>query len=563
MRDCQDIRGDLSELFTGGLSAVEKREVEGHLAACAECRQRVAELKVLFEVGSSLAGAIAERVPSDLSRRVRERIESGKVGLARPRKSPRRLHRRFLRRKRRPSVSYAFFAVAAAAAVLLAVVALRSQRDESAHGERVGTTFGYISLMEGSVEYSRAGSTDWLPAAEDTELADGYRLRTGSGRARVGLTTGTVLFVDEFTTLGLDWDAELARGGLSISAGRIYVETVEDRGFYVETPHGRIVALGTRFGIETEIEGTTVVVAEGKVGVATGAGRAEVGTGEEVLLARWTIAPGPVRKARDLDARIAWTRGLKGARTIALAKRETEGLVALYAFNEGGGTTVRDVSGVGEPLNLTVEDPAVMEWIEGGGIAVRASSRLVSDAPARKIVQACKAANELTVEAWVKPAGTKYVGPSRIVALSRDALRQNFILGMNEASEATESYSARFRTTVTTEFGSDPHGVWGRSILSTPEQSATTELTHVVFTRDSSGATRFFLDGKECAAGHVGGDCSNWSESYHLALCNENKADRTWLGEVHLVAIYARALGADEVERNFGAGLGPLRGTDK
>ncbi len=36
--------------------------------------------------------------------------------------------------------------------------------------------------------------------------------------------------------------------------------------------------------------------------------------------------------------------------------RITDGLVVLYTFEGGSGTTVTDVSGVGTPLNLTISD---------------------------------------------------------------------------------------------------------------------------------------------------------------------------------------------------------------
>ena len=37
-------------------------------------------------------------------------------------------------------------------------------------------------------------------------------------------------------------------------------------------------------------------------------------------------------------------------------------LVVLYTFEEGSGSTVTDVSGVGTPLNLTIQNPANVTW---------------------------------------------------------------------------------------------------------------------------------------------------------------------------------------------------------
>jgi hypothetical protein len=77
----------------------------------------------------------------------------------------------------------------------------------------------------------------------------------------------------------------------------------------------------------------------------------------------------------------------------------------------------------------------------------------------------------------------------------------------------------------------------------------------VVYTRDASGVARIYLDGLEVTSGVVGGDLSNWDSTYQLLLTNELTGDRPWLGELHLVAIYDRALDILEVERNFQVGV--------
>ena len=44
------------------------------------------------------------------------------------------------------------------------------------------------------------------------------------------------------------------------------------------------------------------------------------------------------------------------------------------------------------------------------------------------------------------------------------------------------------------------------------------------------------------------------TEEYRLAVGNELTLDRDWLGQLHLVAVFDRALTEDEVEQNFLAG---------
>ena len=48
--------------------------------------------------------------------------------------------------------------------------------------------------------------------------------------------------------------------------------------------------------------------------------------------------------------------------------RATNGLLDLYTFAEGNGDFVHDVSGVGFPSVLEIEDPTKVEWQAGGGI---------------------------------------------------------------------------------------------------------------------------------------------------------------------------------------------------
>jgi hypothetical protein len=113
----------------------------------------------------------------------------------------------------------------------------------------------------------------------------------------------------------------------------------------------------------------------------------------------------------------------------------------------------------------------------------------------------------------------------------------------------TTGYEARLRTHLTNQYG--------RS-LATPKGTAATNLTHLVYTRDAGGKARFYVNGLQRASSSVTGNFSNWGK-YVLALANEPNADkynnsRPWLGELHLIAVYNRALNATEVDANFEAG---------
>lgn len=48
---------------------------------------------------------------------------------------------------------------------------------------------------------------------------------------------------------------------------------------------------------------------------------------------------------------------------------------------------------------------------------------------------------------------------------------------------------------------------------------------------------------------------ANWDDDYPLALANELIDPRPWLGELYLVAIYSKALSAEEVNLNYIVGV--------
>ncbi|MCP4427873.1 MAG: LamG domain-containing protein, partial [Chloroflexi bacterium] len=181
-------------------------------------------------------------------------------------------------------------------------------------------------------------------------------------------------------------------------------------------------------------------------------------------------------------------------------------------------------------------------WLAGGGLSVDASTLIASTGAATKVINAAQASNELTVEAWVKPANITQTGPARIVTLSTDTALRNFTVG-----QVTDYFQARLRTTTTT--------LNGLPAVDTPGGTVSTNLLHLVYARDASGTIRIYVDNVEVVSGSVDGNFSNWDANYRLGLANELTEGRPWLGELHLTAVYGRALTAAEVEQNFNAGV--------
>ena len=87
----------------------------------------------------------------------------------------------------------------------------------------------------------------------------------------------------------------------------------------------------------------------------------------------------------------------------------------------------------------------------------------------------------------------------------------------------------------------------GRSSEAGRRTIVQTKKTHVVYTRDEAGRATLYVNGAVVKTGTVGGDLSNWDDGFRLALGNELTEDRPWLGELHRVALYARALTSSEI----------------
>ncbi|MBU1191697.1 MAG: fibronectin type III domain-containing protein [Gammaproteobacteria bacterium] len=215
--------------------------------------------------------------------------------------------------------------------------------------------------------------------------------------------------------------------------------------------------------------------------------------------------------------------------------------LVLYTFNEGLGSTVNDVSGTGQPLNLTIANPTAVTWNVNGSLRINAATMIASSTAATKINYALKASNAFTIEAWVQPANTTQNGPARILTLSKDAHNRNITLGQEEIS-----YIGRLRTTKTNANGTPQ--------ISTPAGTLNTDLTHVVYSRDTSGKVKLFINGVKQERTTIDGNFSNWDNTYRLALGNELNGGRPWLGTYHQLAIYDYAFSGTEVGQAYAAG---------
>lgn len=165
----------------------------------------------------------------------------------------------------------------------------------------------------GALAWSGSRHTPLLALAQSWR-AD-HRTATGEIRA-LTLGDGSRAWLNTASALDEDFQPALRR--LRLFAGEVLIETAHEaaRPFVVDTEHGRLRALGTRFTVRAEEGGTALAVYEGAVEVVTAAsGQARViAAGQQVSFDGAAIAA-PVQAER---ARQAWSRGVLLADDISL-----------------------------------------------------------------------------------------------------------------------------------------------------------------------------------------------------------------------------------------------------
>ncbi|MDX3006599.1 LamG domain-containing protein [Kribbella solani] len=227
--------------------------------------------------------------------------------------------------------------------------------------------------------------------------------------------------------------------------------------------------------------------------------------------------------------------------------RPPTGLQALYRFNEGSGAVVRDTSGVGDPLNLAGGTAQGMTWTTDG--LTLAGGKLVrSGAPAAKLISAVESSSELSIEAWVKPvAGLLTAGDFTICTIAADDGHRNVTVQQHKALVLDSSTIGAWVRTDSTDAAGEPD-------LVTPAGPVGTGLMHLALTRSADGRMRIYQNGQLKAEQTVGGTLAAWSDQFELALGNELTGSHGWAGTYRMLAIYNRALNAEEVAARFGSG---------
>ena len=390
------------------------------------------------------------------------------------------------------------------------------------------TAVATVTEVRGKVQVVGAHGAPRQPAREDQPLLDGQGLNVvgPNGSAVLEYADGTVLELGPETLVtrisgGEGVPARSGHPGKSavLERGALGVETAPQpagRPLILATAHAEIRVLGTRLTLAIDGDATRLGVHQGEVQVTRLSDEAtlKVGAGHVAVVAE----KGPL---------------------IASPLRTRAGLVVLYPFDEGQGAVVHDVSGVGTPLPLRIASPEAVAWAPGG-LVVHGPAGITTFGPAEKIIAACKASGEVTVEAWVRPAAAERDG--YLFAIASNPLNVNIAL---DRSGTPPAWGAHVTAERTGEEG---------ATLAARRGPASGAVRHVVYVHAASGQGVLYVDGAPVATHRLPGGFARWDANHRLALAADPRGNRPWAGEFRLVAVFSRALAASEVRQHYLAG---------
>jgi len=267
---------------------------------------------------------------------------------------------------------------------------------------------------------------------------------------------------------------------------------------------------------------------------------------------------------------------------------DRSGIQALYLFNEGSGSTIVDQITTGGQLNLTVINPENTVRT-ANTIEISTNAAFRSIAPATKIVNACRASNEITIEAWVESylendLSLAAYGPARVVSLSRGTdVLGGFYLG--QGYDGGHFYSLGLNTRQ--QVANNALTTTGIQVSTNPNEGARivnhsrtgSRLQHIIATKNSQGLVRIYTSdsaGKPILRVQqtveasftawdptnfvltVGNDARFDQDSGFPLLStapspgilnagNRTIQDKDWQGRYHMLAIYCTAFNEQRV----------------
>ncbi len=227
---------------------------------------------------------------------------------------------------------------------------------------------------------------------------------------------------------------------------------------------------------------------------------------------------------------------------VAPRTRVTNDLIALWLFNQGSGEIIEDVSGVEPAVDLTLEGN--VSWNAAVGSMTFRNARAVSVSPT-KVYDRWLESERMTVEFWARSTNDAQTGPTRVLTLSKDSSNRNLTIGFDRSEMHVRMRGVR--TSLNEQLANGEPFVQFQDVLDLA-------VHHWVVTYDG-WKIRLYRDGELVDTESRPTPLDTWDRSYPLAVGDEFETSRNLEAELFLIALYDRALTADEISVNFEAGL--------
>lgn len=209
-------------------------------------------------------------------------------------------------------------------------------------------------MLTGMLAITTGALCSWLSWREallpPSLMAWGADYRTATGEQReIALADGSQAWLNTASAINCAFSAQARL--VSLIRGEIFIATAKAASpFYVETEHGRLQALGTRFNVRLDGTRTSLAVYEGAVKIRTAMGETRVlGAGQQAYFSAEGIADS---QAADM-AREAWIQGALLADNISLREVVEE----LRRYRHGHLGVADEVADLRVYGNFPIQDP--------------------------------------------------------------------------------------------------------------------------------------------------------------------------------------------------------------
>jgi hypothetical protein len=242
-------------------------------------------------------------------------------------------------------------------------------------------------------------------------------------------------------------------------------------------------------------------------------------------------------------------KAITSAQTLSLNEdgRISDNLLAYYNFNNIDHNTIQDLSDYSYPLNLNITNPEYTSLNQKSTLCIESPTLLYSDTLATKIVKACKASQEITVELWLCASDLNYM-PATIISLSKSTENVGFEIRQNSynVNDKTIEYQALLQSESTFADGMPS---LNQDIIYNGNN-----LNHFVFTHNKTGTEQIYINSILVGQGFKAPSLASWDNNYNLIIGNNQDGTHPFLGSYYLCAIYSDALTDDKIKTNYLAG---------